>query len=284
VLALIIYPVAWLTKIPIEFAHAASIGYFTGYFADCFTQSGVELFWPSPVRAVCPGNRNLRLRTNSPVEYGILIVLVALAIAIFSINSSGGILTQFNRLLGTIDGVEQLYNQQGGSHMLIAHIKGVLKSDRTPIQGEFLIIQGRNHSFIVQSKTGELYQAGTEADCQILVDQITADSGPPTTTEIEVVSLDEDELRSKLEPFNRAGAIVYVSGHLAIKDNDQLNLLKPDPYQFPTITTSSSAVALDVAPLAQVISTLGEEFATGRLSIRSIYANKKTTASINLNP
>jgi inner membrane protein len=37
------------------------------------------MFYPSPVRCVCPGNRNLRLRTGSSAEYGVLVALTALA-------------------------------------------------------------------------------------------------------------------------------------------------------------------------------------------------------------
>jgi inner membrane protein len=49
----------------LEFAHAITIGYFFGWFIDAFSKSGVEMFWPSPVRCVCPGNRNFRLATGS---------------------------------------------------------------------------------------------------------------------------------------------------------------------------------------------------------------------------
>ncbi len=90
----------------LNLAHALSVGYFFGWFADVFTRSGVEMFWPSPVRCVCPGNRNLRLKTRSNAEYFILILLIAIALGTFSINNSGGILTQFNRLIASPSGLE----------------------------------------------------------------------------------------------------------------------------------------------------------------------------------
>ncbi|MEH2068669.1 MAG: metal-dependent hydrolase [Nostoc sp.] len=89
----------------INLVHALSIGYFFGWFADVFTRGGVEMFWPSPVRCVCPGNRNLRLRTGSNAEYFVLIILIAIALATFNINNSGGVLTQFNRLIASPSGV-----------------------------------------------------------------------------------------------------------------------------------------------------------------------------------
>ena len=68
------------------------------------------MFWPSPVRCVCPGNRNLRLKTGSNAEYFILCILIAIALSAFSINSKGGILTQFNRLIASTSGVQGVYN------------------------------------------------------------------------------------------------------------------------------------------------------------------------------
>jgi len=80
------------------------------------------MFYPSPVRCVCPGNRKFRLRTGSNAEYGILALLVALAFLAFNVNSSGGILTQFNRLIASPSGVEHLYNESGSTHLITAHI------------------------------------------------------------------------------------------------------------------------------------------------------------------
>ena len=112
-------------------ASALTIGYTFGWFADCFTRGGVEMFWPSPVRCVCPGNRNLRLKTGSNAEYFILCILVAIALSIFSINNSGGVLTQFNRLIASTSGVQNIYNQHGSSNQIIANIKGVRFVDRS---------------------------------------------------------------------------------------------------------------------------------------------------------
>ncbi|MDF5712155.1 MAG: metal-dependent hydrolase [Nostoc sp. S4] len=79
VVASVRYGVALFNPQFINLVHALSIGYFFGWFADVFTRGGVEMFWPSPVRCVCPGNRNLRLRTGSNVEYFVLIILIAIA-------------------------------------------------------------------------------------------------------------------------------------------------------------------------------------------------------------
>lgn len=135
IVAILFYPLALASYVPINLIHALNIGYFLGYFADIFTAAGCELFWPSTVRAVWPGNRNYRLRTNSPVEYGVLVVLSFLLALSIAINSNGGILTQFNRLIASTEGVEQIYNQSGATHLITVRIQGVFRKGRSRVTG-----------------------------------------------------------------------------------------------------------------------------------------------------
>lgn len=259
----------------IAYAHAVTIGYFFGWFADCFTRGGVEMFWPSPVRCVCPGNRNFRLKTGSNAEYGVLITLVAIAFAVFSLNSNGGLLTQFNRLIASPSGVEQIYNQSGSTHLIIANIKGVRTSDRSKITGDFLIIQASGQGFIVQSQDGKIYKAGTEPDCQILTEKITADVGAAAMTNFESLNLEDDELGEKLAPFSSAGKLAFISGEVTLDDPDDATL-SADPYQFPFARITANTLKLEAAPVDYVVTKFGEQFATGQLSIRSIIKNGET--------
>ena len=109
------------------------------------------------MRCVCPGNRNLRLRTGSNAEYFILILLIAIALGTFSINNSGGILTQFNRLIASPSGVQHIFNESGSTHLIKANIRGVRTGDRSKINGQYLIIQVQGTGFLVQSDDGRIY-------------------------------------------------------------------------------------------------------------------------------
>ena len=259
--------------------HALNIGYFFGWFADVFTRGGVEMFYPSPVRCVCPGNRNLRLRTGSSAEYGVLVALTALAFLVFSINTNGGLFAQFNRLIASPSGVEHIYNESGATHLITAHIKGVRASDRSRVGGDYLIVQAHGQGFIVSSPSGQVYKAGTEPDAQIITEEITADVSSPAITNIESLVLEEEAITSSLAPFNRAVAMVFVSGQLSIDDPESLRLVQ-DPHTYPAIRADSSGnITLEAAPLAYVQQVLGEQFATGQLSIRSINAAQATTST-----
>jgi inner membrane protein len=277
-IAIVGYGVALFYPSFINLVHALNIGYFFGWFADCFTRGGVEMFYPNPVRCVCPGNRNLRLRTGSNAEYFVLVVLIAIALAVFNINNSGGLFTQFNRLIASPSGVQHIYNESGSTHLIRANIKGVRTSDRAPVIGNYTIIQSHGNGFIVQSSTGEIYKVGTETDAQILVEEITADVGKPAITNIESLTLEDEELGSAIAQFNRVGAFVFVSGQLTIDDPDS-GKLASDPYQFSFIRQAGESVTLEAAPLNVVTSRLGEQFATGQLQIRIINAAQALTNS-----
>jgi hypothetical protein len=112
-----------------------------------------------------PVNRNLRLKTGSNAEYFILCILIAIALSSFSINSKGGVLTQFNRLIASTSGVQSVYNSSGSTHKIIANIKGVRAGDRSRIDGQFQIIQPNGTGFIVlDPNTNKLYKAATDPD------------------------------------------------------------------------------------------------------------------------
>jgi inner membrane protein len=251
-------------------ASALTIGYTFGWFADCFTISGIEIFWPYPLRCVCPSNKNLRLRTGSNTEYYILCVFVAIALAVFSINSRGGVLTQFNRLIASTSGVQGVYNKSGATHRIITNIKGVRAGDRSKVDGQFIIIQPNGTGFIVlEPSTNKIYKAATDPDSQIVIEQITADVSTPAITTIESVFVEDQAIGEALSKFNRTNTNVFVSGDLSVEDFDT-SVLPRDPYQFKFIDASPSSIKLEAAPLKVVMKLLGDEFASGSLQVRSI--------------
>ncbi|MFN6153411.1 MAG: metal-dependent hydrolase [Dolichospermum sp.] len=274
VIAIASYGTAIFIPKLVPIASALTIGYTFGWFADCFTRGGVEMFWPSPVRCVCPGNRNLRLKTGSNAEYFVLCILVAIALSAFSINSKGGILTQFNRLIASTSGVQGVYNSSGSTHKIVANIKGVRAGDRSKVDGKFYIIQPNGSGFIVlEPNTNKLYKASTDPDSQIIIEQITADVSTPAITTIESVFVEDQVIGEAIAKFNRTNTNVFISGELGVEDFDT-SILPRDPYQFKFIDASPTNIKLEAAPLKTVMRLLGDEFANGSLQIRSIVSSQ----------
>jgi inner membrane protein len=250
-----------------NYIHALNIGYFFGWFLDCFTKSGVEMFYPIPVRCVCPGNRNLRFSTASPPEYWLIAILAAIAIWIFQVNSQGGLMREFNRLIAAPSGVEELYNQQGGTNVIIAHVDGVFASDRTPVKGDFPIVATDGQGFILLGVNGEIYKVGNDPDSNIIPHRITGEVERSAVIKVDIVSF-LDESISKLAKYSDKQA--YLSGTVSIDDPESA-IAPQHPQQWKTIEISGTTVTLNNAPIGQVLTVLGEQYLTGSLSVRSIY-------------
>ena len=58
-------------------------GYWSHLWIDMLNVRGVDLFWPSPVRLVTPGNRNWRFAVGSKGEMILLSALLALTVALY---------------------------------------------------------------------------------------------------------------------------------------------------------------------------------------------------------
>jgi len=251
--------------IPINFIHALNIGYFAGWFLDCFTKSGVEMFYPSKLRCVCPGNRDLRLSTASPQEYWLIAIMAAVAVWLFQVNDNGGLIKEFNKLIAAPSGVTELYNEAGGDHLIYANVQGVYASDRSPIKEKFEIVGVSGNDFVVEAD-GKLFKAGNDPDSTIITQRITGEVGPPSITDTESMAFNEDEI-TPLVKFS--GKRAYLTGTVEIDDPESIRVL-PNPREYQSISLSGNTVTLSYAPIDQVISLLSDQLLIGNLSIKVI--------------
>ena len=76
---------------------------------------GADLFWPSPVRVVAPGNRNWRLEVGSKAEMVLLSVLLALAVALYPLSHLG-FRDALQAVVRSFDISVEQYQRQLGTH------------------------------------------------------------------------------------------------------------------------------------------------------------------------
>jgi inner membrane protein len=252
-------------KVDLSFIHALNIGYFAGWFADCFTKSGVQMFYPLPQRCVCPGNRELRLSTGSTQEYFLVGILIIIAFWTFQINSDGGVMTAFNKVIAAPSGVTELYNKEGGNHAIYANIEGVYASDRTPVKDKFLIVGASGNDFIVE-KDGQLFKAGNDPDSTIITKRIIGEVGAISITQTEAIAFNEDDI-NPLVKFS--GKQAYVTGTLEVDDPESIRVL-PNLREYQSITINGSIVNLSFAPVDKVINLLSDQILIGNLSVKVI--------------
>jgi inner membrane protein len=265
ILGAVTYSIAIAFKLDLNYVHAINIGYFAGWFLDCFTKSGVQMFYPLPQKCVCPGNRDLRFSTGSTQEYFLVGILIAIAFWVFQINSDGGVMTAFNKVIAAPSGVTELYNKEGGNHLVYVNIDGVYASDRTPVKDKLLIIGASGNDFIVE-KDGRLFKAGNDMDSTIITQRITGEVGETAVIHEEAIAFNEDDI-NPLVKF--AGKRAYVTGILEVDDPESIRVL-PSLREYQSISINATTVNFSYAPIDKVINLLSDQILIGSLSIKVI--------------
>lgn len=253
---------------------ALILGYFCGWFGDVFTKSGVTAFYPSKARLVIPGNPRLRLSTGSGAEYFILIILVAIAITSINISSSGGILKAFNQVLAMPSGAVEVTNEEINNYLIVAHIKGRNALTQESIEDEYEVIKSLTQTdLLVKDSQGRLYRAGSSQECQIATNQVRIYRGAKVRAAAQEIQLESEDIAmafAVLPPLPRT----YISGVLTLEDAEDLAIAsRPDQFNPLTLQpgVGVTIIHLESANPQEIISKLGDYFATGTLIVRSIY-------------
>ncbi len=90
-------------------------GYWSHLWIDMLNIRGVDLFWPSPVRLVTPGNRNWRLAVGSKGEMVLLAGLLGLTVALYPLSHLG-FRDALQALLKSFDIAVEQYARVSGTH------------------------------------------------------------------------------------------------------------------------------------------------------------------------
>ena len=111
-LALVTYPLAWIQP---HYWGCVVGGYWSHLWLDMVNIRGVDLFWPSPVRLVTPGNRNWRIQVGSKAEMILLAVLLSLTVALYPLSHLG-FRDALQAVLKSFDIAVEQYARQIGTH------------------------------------------------------------------------------------------------------------------------------------------------------------------------
>jgi inner membrane protein len=279
VVGAVVYGMAYGSIISWRLAHAIEIGYTFGYLVDLITKSGIQLFFPTTLRCVVPGNRNLRLSTGSNWEYSILVLVVAALLLVLNINTHGGMGFTLNEILATPRGVQELMNQKGSSHEIVVHIDGVRTFDRSRVSGDFVVVEQRDgNTFTIHpvSKPDELYQVSNRSDMghQIVSERITGKVGRKVRTSIESMSWVDEEILPRLVELGErySNGMVYLTGSIEIDDPEQISI-QAKPQQLATMTKQGRKLEFNSCPLGDAIGLLREQWGSGQVRIRVVISN-----------
>ncbi|MDS4029962.1 MAG: metal-dependent hydrolase [Candidatus Contendobacter sp.] len=154
-LALLVLPLWWVG--PLYF-WAVVGGYWSHLWIDMVNVRGVDLFWPSAVRVVTPGNRHWRLQVGSKAEMILLAVLLALTVALYPLSHLG-FRDGLQRLLRNFDIAREQYQRQAGTHWYTLDLTATDNLTLQPVAGQFPVVGVWQNGLIVE-RDGQLRAVG----------------------------------------------------------------------------------------------------------------------------
>lgn len=211
-------------------------------FADMLTPSGVELFWPSKVRAVLPGNSQYRFDAMSWPEFGFAVVMALTAIPLLLLSQesqgTGGVIKS---ALGDIASARRDYDAQKGINAWSLRIRGRDNRTFSDIAGEYQVIgPWGDGGFLIRATDGIHTLCGA-GSCDWYSDYAVLVKGAPeitTTRSITIGMITRDALVGALGPLSAQGD-VYLLGTLTAYGATE---------QAPTVTVAADTVSLHYAP------------------------------------
>jgi inner membrane protein len=245
---------------------ALPLAHLIACFSDTFTKEGVGLFYPYPERAIYGNNPNYRLRTGSRVEYWVLGFFVVLFIWLMNLQSAGGLILNFNQLLGLRDGVEQIYNRYGGNHHIWVKVRGNNTNELAKVNESLFLVGQLGKDFILQDPEG-IYRTGE----QIMVDHISAMLGSQARTTEQNIIFNDDDVVSLLNQVKQSNsdAVIYLSGKLEVDEPEEIQV-NIDPGQFQFLVREGSRVTLEYCPIDQAIIFLEDQYAYGTITAKIV--------------
>lgn len=260
----------FVTKgIDLKLALALPLGHLLACFSDTFTKQGVQLFYPDPAWAISVSNPRRRLKTGGAGELWVLGSAIALLIFSIYLVNGGGISQKVSQNLGLRDGIVKIYNENAATNLVYAEIKGYWASDRTAVDGKYLIIGNEGKEFIVTDGQG-VYKTGE----QIITSKVTTTVGEAATTEIINLTFNDEspiEALMKLNESQRSQNI-YLSGELAVDFPEDIKI-PLQPNQMETAQLVGSRVKFEYCSLEDAIAILNGQYAVGNVEARIVQSS-----------
>ena len=155
-LALVTYPLTWIQ--PLYWGCVVG-GYWSHLWIDMLNLRGVDLFWPSPLRLVTPGNRNWRLAVGSKGEMMLLSGLLVVATALVPLSQMG-FRDALQAVLRNFDIAREQYQRQAGTHWYALDLTATDNLTLQAVTGQFPVVGVWQNGLIVE-RDGELRAVGT---------------------------------------------------------------------------------------------------------------------------
>jgi len=206
-------PLGWINPL---YCWAVIGGYWSHLWLDMLNLRGVDLFWPSPLRVVTPGNRNWRLEVGSKGEMILLSALLVAATALVPLSQMG-FRDGLQALLKNFDIAREQYQRVAGTDWYALELTATDNLTLQPVTGKFPVVGVWQNGLIVE-RDGELRAVGASQTSHNLYPlKARLIEGEPLRVVAERVNLRGHTLRWLLSRIDQSRPY-YLLGEVEIAD------------------------------------------------------------------
>ena len=255
--ALIASPLWWVR--PLYFWCVLG-GYWSHVWIDMLNVRGADLFWPSPVRVVAPGNRNWRLEVGSKAEMMLLSALLLLTVALYPLSHLG-FRDALQAVVRSFDISVEQYQRQIGTHWYDLDLVASDNLTLERIEGRFPIIGTWKGGFIVLHNQQPRAVGKSEVYHNLLPISARIIEGEPLTVQSVKVDMRGRTLRWLLGRIDQR-RVYFINGEVQtarVEPVANIDRYQPVIYSGQTMTLRY-ARAQELTPWLDLVAAKGEVF------------------------
>ena len=181
-------------------------GYWSHLWIDMLNVRGVDLFWPSPVRLVTPGNRHWRMEVGSKAEMVLLSVLLALTLALYPLSRMG-FRDALQALIRSFDIAHEQYQRQVGTHWYELDMVASDNLTLARVEGRFPVVGTWKGGFVILADEHPRAVGKSESFHNLLPISARLIEGEPLTVQAVKVEMRGRTLRGLLGEHKNSGEI-----------------------------------------------------------------------------
>ncbi|MEI2774317.1 MAG: metal-dependent hydrolase [Candidatus Competibacter sp.] len=257
VVALIASPLWWVR--PLYFWCVLG-GTWSHVWIDMLNVRGADLFWPSPVRVVAPGNRNWRLEVGSKAEMMLLSALLLLTVALYPLSWMG-FRDALQAVVRSFDISVEQYQRQIGTHWYELDLVASDNLTLARIEGRFPIIGTWKGGFVILADEHPRAVGKSESFHNLLPISARLIEGEPLTVQAVKVEMRGRSLRGLLGKIDQR-RVYYLSGEIQtarVEPVADIDRYRPVIYSGQTMTLRY-ARAQELGPWLDLVAAKGEIF------------------------
>ncbi len=235
-------------------------GYGSHLWIDMLNIRGVDLFWPSPVRLVTPGNRNWRLAVGSKGEMILLSALLALTVALYPLSHLG-FRDALQALLKSFDMAVEQYARVSGTHWYALELTATDNLTLERVTCRCPVVGTWKNGFIVLHDGQPRAVGKSEAQHNLLPVAARLIEGEPLRVQSEKVEMRGRTLRWLLSKIDQRRTY-FLNGEIQTGKVDpvaNIELYRPVAYSGQTMTLRY-ARAQELGPWLDLVAAKGEVF------------------------